>query len=26
VRTAIDWLDGLQSPLPPEEQPSTFHH
>ena len=26
VRTAIDWLDGLQSPLPQEEQPSTFHH
>jgi glutamate decarboxylase len=26
VRTAIDWLDGLQSPMPQEEQPSTFHH
>jgi glutamate decarboxylase len=26
VRTAIDWLDGLQTPMPQEAQPSTFHH
>jgi len=26
VRTAIDWLDNLQGPMPHEEQPSSFHH
>jgi glutamate decarboxylase len=26
LRTAIDWLDDLQSPMPKEAQPSTFHH
>ncbi len=26
VRTALDWLDDLQSPMPHEEKPSTFHH
>src|SRR5947209_3510330 len=26
VRVAVDWLDDLQSPMPHEEQPSTFHH
>jgi len=26
LRTAIDWLDHLQSPMPHEAQPSTFHH
>jgi glutamate decarboxylase len=26
LRTAIGWLDNLQSPMPHEDQPSTFHH
>ena len=26
LRVAIDWLDDLQSPMPHEEQPSSFHH
>ena len=26
LRTAISWLDNLQSPMPHEDQPSTFHH
>jgi glutamate decarboxylase len=26
VRTAVDWLDDLESPMPREDQPSTFHH
>jgi glutamate decarboxylase len=26
LRTAIDWLDDLESPMPHEEQPSGFHH
>jgi hypothetical protein len=26
LRTAISWLDDLGSPMPREEQPSTFHH
>jgi len=26
LRTAIDWLDDLESPMPREDQPSTFHH
>jgi glutamate decarboxylase len=26
LRAAVDWLDDLQSPMPHEEQPSTFHH
>jgi glutamate decarboxylase len=26
LRTAVDWLDGLQSPMPHEAQPSSFHH
>ena len=26
LRTAVDWLDDLQSPMPHEEQPSGFHH
>jgi len=26
VGTAIDWLDDLHSPMPHEDQPSTFHH
>ncbi len=24
--TAIDWLDGLDAPMPHEDQPSSFHH
>jgi glutamate decarboxylase len=26
LRTAISWLDDLQSPMPREAQASTFHH
>src|SRR3954464_14493378 len=26
LRTAITWLDDLESPMPHEEQPSGFHH
>jgi glutamate decarboxylase len=26
LRTAISWLDNLESPMPHEDQPSTFHH
>jgi glutamate decarboxylase len=26
LRTAIGWLDNLESPMPHEDQPSTFHH
>ena len=26
LRTAISWLDNLESRMPHEEQPSTFHH
>jgi glutamate decarboxylase len=26
LRTAVDWLDHLEAPMPPEEQPSSFHH
>jgi len=26
LRTAVDWLDHLEAPMPPEEQPSGFHH
>jgi len=26
LRTAIGWLDNLDSPMPHEGQPSTFHH
>jgi glutamate decarboxylase len=26
LRTAIGWLDDLQSPMPREVQASTFHH
>ena len=26
LRNAIDWLDGLDAPMPHEEQPSGFHH
>ena len=26
LRTAVDWLDRLEAPMPPEEQPSSFHH
>ena len=26
LRTAVDWLDHLDSPMPHEEQPSGFHH
>src|SRR3712207_830525 len=25
LRTAVDWLDDVRSPMPHEEQPSTFH-
>ena len=26
LRGAIDWLDDLQSPMPREQQASSFHH
>jgi glutamate decarboxylase len=26
LRTATTWLDDLESPMPHEDQPSTFHH
>jgi glutamate decarboxylase len=26
LRAAIEWLDGLESPMPREAQPSNFHH
>jgi glutamate decarboxylase len=26
LRTAIEWLDDLQAPMPHEGQPSSFHH
>ena len=26
LRAAIGWLDGLEAPMPREEQPSSFHH
>ena len=26
LRSAIDWLDNLESPMPVEERPSSFHH
>ena len=26
LRTAVKWLDDLESPMPQEEQPSNFHH
>ena len=26
LRSAIEWLDDLESPMPREEQPSGFHH
>jgi glutamate decarboxylase len=26
LRVAVDWLNDLESPMPREEQPSTFHH
>ena len=26
LRTAVDWLDDLDSPMPHEGQPSSFHH
>ena len=26
VRVAVQWLDGLQAPMPQEEAPSGFHH
>ncbi len=26
LRTAVDWLDNLESPLPHEAKPSNFHH
>ena len=26
LRIAIDWLDDLESPMPNEGQPRSFHH
>ena len=26
VRIAVDWLDGLETPMPQEETPAGFHH
>ncbi len=26
LRTAMQWLDGLESPMPREAKPSNFHH
>jgi len=26
LRTALEWLDNLESPMPHEEKPSNFHH
>jgi glutamate decarboxylase len=26
VRIAVDWLDGLETPMPQEKEPAGFHH
>jgi glutamate decarboxylase len=26
LRVAVDWLDGLDAPMPQERAPSGFHH